>query len=131
MIDVSLSAINIYDPHRHWGICTAINAYECDSTLIRNEKIIKIFVHELCREIKMKRFGECQVIHFGEDERVAGFSFTQLIETSLISGHFRNQTNAAYIDVFSCAYYDPKQVVDMVNLFFGPKHIKFDVTFRE
>jgi hypothetical protein len=67
----------------------------------------------------MRRFGETQVIHFGEDERVAGFSMVQLIETSLISGHFANLTNAVYLDVFSCKLYDPQTVQDFAMEFFG------------
>jgi hypothetical protein len=60
----------------------------------------------------MKRYGKTQVVHFGEDERVAGFSMTQLIETSLISAHFANQSNTTYLDVFSCKAYDRKTVAD-------------------
>ena len=67
----------------------------------------------------MKRFGEPQVVHFGEDERVAGYSMVQLIETSLISAHFANQTNATYLDVFSCKPYDPELVADFAQNFFG------------
>lgn len=54
----------------------------------------------------MKAFGETQCVHFGEDERVEGFSVVQLIETSLISGHLANATNRAYLNIFSCKAYD-------------------------
>jgi S-adenosylmethionine decarboxylase len=43
---------------------------------------------------------------------------TQLIETSLISGHFANQTNTAYLDVFSCKYYNPHEVAAFAKEFF-------------
>ena len=67
----------------------------------------------------MRRFGDTQVVHFGEDERVAGYSMVQLIETSLISAHFANQTNATYLDVFSCKPYEPEVVADFAQTFFG------------
>lgn len=120
-----------YESKDHWGIATSIDAYECEPTLIRSDEMIKLFVEKLCDRIEMKRFGKCQVVHFGEDEKVAGFSFTQLIETSLVSGHFRNQTDSAYIDVFSCKYYDPRKVADFVKSFFEAKKILANVLLRE
>jgi len=70
----------------------------------------------------MKRFGETQVVHFGEDEKVAGFSMVQLIETSLISAHFANLTNTVYLDVFSCKMYDPAAAAAFAQKFFGGSH---------
>ena len=62
----------------------------------------------------MQRFGECQVVDFGSG-RVAGYSMVQLISTSLISGHFANDTNNAYLDIFSCKGYDPAIVEDFID----------------
>ena len=56
---------------------------------------------------------------------------TQLIETSLISGHFANASNAAYIDVFSCKGYDPDVVTEYAKNFFGAKSVKTNVVLRE
>ena len=100
------------------GVFTSVDIYECDPKIIRNADSIRKFVKELCKMIDMKRFGECQVVHFGEDKSVEGFSMTQLIETSLISGHFANATNAAYLDIFSCKYYDPRYVAQFALSFF-------------
>jgi S-adenosylmethionine/arginine decarboxylase-like enzyme len=102
-------------------LSTGIDLHFCDPDLIRDSNAIKRFVVELCDLIHMKRFGECVVVNFGEDEKVAGYSMTQLIETSLISGHFANLTNHAYIDVFSCKGYDPKTVADFAKDFFNAK----------
>ncbi len=84
-----------------WGLLTSLDLYSCNRVTIRNSDMIRLYVMELCELIDMKRFGACQVVHFGQEERVAGFSMVQLIETSLISGHFANLTNTAYIDIFS------------------------------
>lgn len=78
----------------------------------------------------MKRFGECQVVNFGEDERVAGYSMTQLIETSLISGHFANQTNTVYLDVFSCKYFSPEEAANFAMEFFQAKKHTLNYTLR-
>lgn len=113
-----------------WGIASAIDIYNCNPMKIRDADEIRRFVVELCELIEMKRFGETQVVHFGEDERVAGFSMTQLIETSLISAHFANQTNATYLDVFSCKAYDPEEVRAFSQNFFGGSHSALHVTLR-
>jgi S-adenosylmethionine decarboxylase len=114
-----------------WGLLSCIDLYECDPNIIRDAEAIKKFVVQLCDLIKMKRFGETQVIHFGEDERVAGFSMTQLIETSLISAHFANQANTAYLDVFSCKTYDPEVVAEFAKKFFKAKRLRRQSLYRE
>ena len=114
-----------------WGLHAAIDIHGCDPATIRSAEKIKQFVVELCDLIDMKRFGECVVVNFGEDEKVAGYSMTQLIETSLISAHFANGTNAVYLDVFSCKCYSPKQVADFAKKFFGGKEYDLHYTFRK
>ena len=76
------------------------------------------FVGELCELIKMRRFGETQVVRFGDDPRVTGYSMTQLIETSLISAHFADNSCAIYLDVFSCAPYNPREAAEFAAHFF-------------
>lgn len=120
-----------YQNKNPWGVLSSIDIYEADPEIIRDADKIRDFVHELCDLIKMKRFGECQVVHFGEDERVAGFSMTQLIETSLISGHFANESNAVYLDVFSCKFYEPRQVAEFAVSFFKGKHYKMQMALRQ
>jgi S-adenosylmethionine/arginine decarboxylase-like enzyme len=115
---------------RVWGIAASIDIYDCDPDLIRDADAIRRFVHELCELIEMKRFGETQVVHFGEDEKVAGYSMVQLIETSLISAHFANLTNATYLDVFSCKPYNPEIVRDFAREFFAGRTATMHVTLR-
>ena len=120
-----------YDAKACWGLVTSIDLHECNPETIRDAEKIKLFVVELCERIGMKRFGECQVVNFGEDPRVSGFSMTQLIETSLISAHFANQTNAVYFDIFSCKFYDPQATADFTKEYFGAKDAVLTVTLRK
>ena len=113
-----------------WGMSTSVDLYDCNPSLIRDAEYIKKYVKELCDLIEMKRFGKCQVIHFGEDPKVSGFSMTQLIETSLISGHFANNTNAAYLDIFSCKWYDVEQMVGFSSKFYEAKYVIHKVSKR-
>ena len=101
-----------------WGMSTSVDLRDCDPAAIRSRERITQYVVELCDLIGMRRYGECQIVHFGEG-RVAGYSMLQLIETSLISGHFANDTNCAYLDIFSCKSYDPETVEDFSRRFFG------------
>lgn len=114
-----------------WGMATSIDLHSCNSKTIRSEEKIREFVKELIDLIDMKAFGETQIVHFGEDEKVAGFSMTQLIETSLISGHFANLTNNIYLDIFSCKEYDPKVVAEFAKEFFEAKDYNKKTIYRK
>jgi S-adenosylmethionine/arginine decarboxylase-like enzyme len=107
-----------YKKSKAWGMATSVDIHDCNPALVRDAEAIKAFTAELCRRIDMKRFGETVVVNFGEAEEVAGFSMTQLIETSLISAHFANQTNSVYLDVFSCKFYDAQKMIDYALSFF-------------
>ena len=109
----SLSFIHLHEPDKArqagpWGWHLALNLYDCDPQLITSAQVIRDFVVKLCDLIQMRRFGDPIIVHFGEDARVAGYSLVQLIETSNICGHFANESNGAYIDIFSCKYFDPE-----------------------
>jgi S-adenosylmethionine decarboxylase len=115
----------------YWGTSSSIDLYECDLPLMQNAEAIREFVKLLCERIKMRRYGETQVVFFGDDPRVTGFSMTQLIETSLISAHFADATCAIYLDVFSCAPYEPEDVAKFAGEYFKAKRYKFQVVHRE
>ena len=114
-----------------WGVLASVDINNCDPETIRNAEKIERFVIQLCDLIKMKRFGECRIVHFGEDEKVAGYSMTQLIETSLVSGHFANASNTAYIDVFSCKFYEPREVAEFAVSYFKGTDYKLHIALRQ
>lgn len=121
-----ISYVQLSEPDRTrcaepWGWHLALNLYECDPAAIRSAEMIYDYVVQLCTLIEMRRFGEPTIVHFGEEERVAGYSLVQLIETSNICGHFANESNAAYLDIFSCKYFDPETAADFSSQFFGAR----------
>lgn len=115
-----------------WGISVCVDLKDCNVKKIRTAKLIKDYVYQLCDLIKVKRYGRCQVVDFGEDPRVTGFSMIQLIETSLISGHFGNEYNGkfAYLDIFSCKPFPPYQAANFAKKFFEAKEMKVKINFR-
>lgn len=130
MQKIDQEVIQNYKSKNPWGMSMSVDLYGCDPKTIRSSKKIKQFVNELCDLIKVKKFGKTTVVNFGENHRVAGYSMTQLIETSLISGHFANESNAVYIDVFSCKEYPPHQAADFCKTFFMAKKMRIHMTLR-
>ena len=115
----------------YWGVSSCINLYDCDLSLMQNADAIREFVVLLCDRIKMRRYGETQVVFFGDEPRVQGFSMTQLIETSLISAHFADASQAIYLDVFSCAPYDPEDTAQFAAEYFKAKTYHYEVVYRK
>lgn len=121
-----------YQRTNAWGLDTGIDLHGCNPETIRSPEKIKQFVIELCDLIQMKRFGECLVVDFGEDPRVAGYSMTQLIETSLISAHLGHKEDPyVYLDIFSCKYYDPKVAEEFAKKFFEAGQTALHVAYRK
>ncbi len=114
-----------------WGLYTSVDLKGCDPATIRDAEKIRQFIIGLCDLIDMKRFGEPVIVHFGQNEKVAGYSMAQLIETSLISGHFANESNAAYLDIFSCKEYPPRVMAEFCREFFRAESVTSHVLFRE
>jgi len=114
-----------------WGVSSSIDLYDCDLALMQNADAIQEFVKILCDRIKMRRYGETQVVFFGDEPRVQGFSMTQLIETSLISAHFADASRAIYLDVFSCAPYDPQDAAKFAAEYFKADRYSVNVTIRQ
>src|SRR5512139_409044 len=119
------------DSTEYWGISSSIDLYECDLRLMRDADAIRAFVRILCDRIKMRRYGETQVVYFGDDPRVTGFSMTQLIETSLISAHFADASCAIYLDVFSCTSYEPEDVAKFAMEYFKAARYNLNVVNRK
>jgi len=122
--------IRRYQQENPWGLATSVDLYDCNPDSIRSAEKIRAFVDGLCSLIDMKKFGPTVVVDFGEDPRVSGYSMTQLIETSLISGHFANQSNAAYLDIFSCKAYPPYVAAAFAKEFFEARDMKVSIHFR-
>ena len=122
--------IERYKQGKEWGLLVSIDIHDCDPKKIGDGDYIKKFSIDLCKHIDMKRFGEPIVVRFGADPRVQGYSLAQLIETSLISGHFAEDTNRAFIDVFSCKEYPPKKVAEYCAKYFGSKKFEYSISFR-
>ncbi len=108
-----------------YGYELIINLYECDLKTISSRRKIKEYVDTLCRLIKMRQYGKTLIPYFGEKApHTKGYSLVQLIETSSITGHFSESLNSAYINIFSCQYFNKEKARKFTKDFFGAKRIK-------
>ena len=124
-------AIEKYNKEKAWGLLVSIDLGECDHGKISSKEVITQFAIDLAKTIDMKRYGEPYVVFFGDEPKVQGYSLVQLIETSLISGHFAEDTDRAFIDVFSCKEFPPEKTAEYVKNYFGAKKMQYSISFRD
>jgi len=107
------------------GLAVSIDLVGCDARAIRDAGQIRRFVTALCDRIAVRPCGEPIVAHLG-----AGYSLVQLLERSLISGHFEEAAGDAYIDIFSCEPYSPYQAAEFCRTWFGAAEMRMNVVLR-
>lgn len=117
----------------YFGQELILNLYGCDLKKISSGKEIKKFVVTLCDDvIKMKRYGNALIPHFGHDNPItSGYSLVQLIETSSVTAHFSEFKKSVYLNIFSCAWFDPKKTEQFCKKFFGAKRVESHIIKRE
>lgn len=114
----------------YWGYHLMLDCSGCNEYAIRDYDTIYNFTKQLVKDIDMVAYGEPQIIHFGKDDK-AGYSLVQLIETSNICGHFVNQDNTVYFDVFSCKPFDNDVVIGLVKKYFDAVKIRINYVTRQ
>ena len=102
-----------------WGYHLLLNARKCTPLTIRSKTNIENFSRELVKRIDMVPYGTPQVVMFGSGNK-KGYTLVQLIETSNITGHFVEETDDMYLDVFSCKTFDENTVRKIVKQYFSP-----------
>jgi len=113
-----------------WGLVAAIDLQGCHPRSIRDAGQIECLAITLCDLIQARSLGDPIVVRFGDEARVGGYSLCQRIETGLISGHFDEQSNRAYIDVFSRRLYRPYQAAEFCFRWLGAQSMRVNVVVR-
>ena len=108
-----------------------LDLYDCNHEIVCSKEKILQYSEKLCDLIEMKRYGEPFIEHFAEhSEFAAGYSLAQMIETSLVSGHFSEFWNRAYINIFSCKTFDAQKAINFTKEFFEAKSVKCNLEIR-
>jgi len=115
---------------RTWGKHLILDASGCSAKRIGSSTVIKNFTNDLVKRIDMKAYGEPQIVMFGTGNK-KGYTLIQLIETSNIAGHFVEENNTMYLDVFSCKDFDAEIVKELVGEYFDAKKFNTRVLLRQ
>lgn len=114
----------------HWGYHLLVDCSDCDHS-IDDVRKVELFVKELVRALKMKPLGDPMVIKVDDKEDGRGVTAVQVITTSTITFHGDNDKWSVYLDVFSCAPYEPKVALNLFTKYFEPKHLAYKWILRD
>lgn len=114
----------------YWGYHLILDVKGCDISKSKDPVYISDFTKQLVKNIDMVPFGDPQVLYFGEGD-LTGWTVLQFIQTSNIMGHFMDHNGDLYFDVFSCKSFDETIVIDMLNEWFAPENIKYEMKYRK
>ena len=114
----------------YWGHHLLLNARRCVPSTIRSKLLIEAFSRDLVKKIDMVPYGKPKVVMFGSGNK-KGYTLVQLIETSNITGHFVEETDDMYLDVFSCKDFKPETVEEVVEYYFGPTNVDTKFVSRD
>lgn len=108
-----------------------LDLIDCDPKIIRSKKKILEYSNKLCSLIRVKKYGKPVIERFAFHlDHAAGYSLVQLIESSLVSGHFSELWNQAFVNIFSCKLFNHKIVKNFTKRFFKAKKIKNRILIR-
>lgn len=107
---------------KQWGYHLVVDAGSCDHDAIRSKSTIAAFTKELVDKIGMVAYGKPRIVMFGEGDK-KGYTLVQLIETSNITAHFVEESDAVYLDIFSCKNYDASTAIAVFKKYFKPRTI--------
>lgn len=117
---------------RYWGYHLILDCRSCDIDKVTDPGNLAAFATEMVKRIGMRAYGEPQLSYFATHEpEAAGYTLTQLIETSLISGHFVDKNGDCYLDIFSCKKFSIQDAKDVVKEFLNPKNINMYFLTRQ
>lgn len=109
----------------YWGYHLILDCKACNKDKIKSGENITAFVKHLVKAIDMKAYGEPLLEHFAtHNPEKGGYSLVQLIETSSISGHFVDENDDVYLDIFSCKKFSIETVKEVVSEYFFPEQIR-------
>lgn len=114
-----------------WGLSAAVDVYDCSPEMIKDPDCIKKFVSMLAKTLGIIDQKKGPLFYYDENETVAGFSMIEPLETIGISGHFAHEIHAAYLDIFSCNKYEPRQLAELALSYFRGRHYKLQVMLRQ
>lgn len=107
-----------------WGQHLIFDFNGCPPERLKSKENIQNWGKELIETIDMVSYGEPVIEHFAtHSHEAAGYTYAQLIETSLVSAHFAENIGQVYIDIFSCKAFENEKAMDVCKKYFEPAEI--------
>ena len=114
-----------------WGMHLTVDVADCNENRSSADAIAR-FATDMVEKIGMTAYGEPWIVHFAkENPKAAGYTLTQLIETSNITAHFCDYTGECYFDVFSCMEFDVETALDVIAEHFGSRNWTYNCVVRQ
>jgi len=116
----------------HLGLSVGIDLERCHMDKINDPDLIEQFIIGLCDYIGIKQFIDPIIIKFNNTPKLSGYTIVQLIETSSITANFKNFDGSAFIDIFSCKGYHPRNAAQFCKKFFSAQHMNIRyISYRD
>ena len=127
----SIPSFEQYNDLNAYGLYSSVDIYNCDPEIMRDADMIKLYLMQLCDLLEMHHSDDTNTIKFNSEKKKEGYSILKQIDTSIITGHFANLKNTAYIDIFSCRYFDPEVVAHFTVSYFKGSDYFLNITIRK
>jgi S-adenosylmethionine/arginine decarboxylase-like enzyme len=115
----------------YWGYHISLELGNCDVDAVNDPDYLNAWVKQLVKDIDMVAYGEPQVVHFADNCPIkAGWTVSQLIETSNIMVHFIDSGDA-YVDIFSCKPFAVSDVLSNIQDWFNPEEVDYNFRVRQ
>lgn len=116
---------------RLFGTELVLDLTGCDPRVIQSQGRLMAYCAEMVRTLGMRAYGPPLIERFGlGQEKTAGYTIVQLIETSSITGHFSEAWLTGHLNIFSCMPYDVDEAAAFTAGFFGGRETRRWVLHR-
>lgn len=135
-----------------WGVLASVDLYECDPVSLKDQSRIGQFISKMCslmghessnggqgltapevsaNDPEDNSADDCKITFFDQQGSMSGFTMVKPRSTVLISGIISKRTNVAYIDLFSCNFFEPRQVAEAALGLFKASNYKLHLALRQ
>ena len=119
-----------YEKNNAVGLSANIDVYNCDRETIGNPQTLRRFGSELCVHLGIDNSVAGMVSAMSDPNRQGDLNLVLALDSAMISGHFTAATATAYLDIFCCNYYEPREAAEFAMKFFKGSNYRLQVALR-
>lgn len=104
--------------HKGLAVSCSVDVGNCDKEKVGCAAALQDFAIQLCKFLKLDRLNDCAIMtHVNGDDSFR--SFIQLVRGGVISGHGVPESGHIFVDVFVMGLFDPGEISQFTQEFFG------------